>query len=349
MLLGVSDPEVRRPGLVRPVRVDPAGVTGPTRKQARGRRFRRTSQGFYVPSEVDGSWPEQRILEASAVLPRFGGVTGWAALRWAGGAWFGGTTSGGTQPLPVTLATGYADVLSQPGIQVSQEGLGPAELIVLDGLRLTEHVRSLLFEMRYATSDREAVIHLDMAAYSDLVSLDEITAYALLHPGWTGIPRARKALALADENSWSPQETRMRLIWVLDAGLPPPLCNAPVFDRDGRHVGTPDLLDPEAGVVGEYDGALHLAGDQRVRDRRREEAFRGLGLEHFTMMSGDTRAAMVDRMLATRGRARFLPEATRPWRLEPPAWWLPTYTVAQRRALEASQRAVWLRTRLRAG
>ena len=39
---------------------------------------------------------------------------------------------------------------------------------------------------------------------------------------------------------------------------PRPLCNVPVFDRFGQHIGTPDLLDPVAGVVGEYDGALHL-------------------------------------------------------------------------------------------
>ncbi len=347
--LGAARGEPDRPGLVRPVRVDRAGIKGPTRGQARSRRFRRTSQGFYVPAEVDAANPEQRILEASVVLPAFGGVSGWAALRWLGGVWFDGSAAAGTEIRPVTLATGYDDVLSQPGINISQERLGPADLDICNGLRLTRALRSLLFEMRYASSDREAVVAADMAAYSDLASLDEITAYATRHNGWTGIPRARASLALADENSWSPQETRMRLRWMLDADLPRPLCNAPIFDLDGQHVGTPDLFDPEAGVVGEYDGALHLQGHQRRRDRQREEAFRAHGLEYFTVLSGDSGEATADRMLAARSRARFLCEASRDWTLKPPRWWIPTSTVRQRRALDAAEREIWLRTRLKVG
>ncbi len=268
------------PGVVRPVRVDRSGSTGPTRGQARGPHFRRTSQGFYVPSSVDGSVPEQRIVEASAILPRYGGVTGWASLRWAGGVWFDGTTAGGHELRAVTLATGYDDVLNQPGVQISQERLNPRDLLVVDGLAVTSHVRSVCFEMRYASSVRAAVQALDLAAYSDLVSIDEVATYAARHSGWIGIPQCRKALTLADENSWSPRETWMRLTWILDAGLPPALTNRPVFDDQGRHVGTPDLLDPEAGVVGEYDGHLHLQGAQRRRDREREEQFRSLGLEY---------------------------------------------------------------------
>ena len=36
-------------------------------------------------------------------------------------------------------------------------------------------------------------------------------------------------------------------------------CKAPVCDPDGRHLLTPDLLDVEQGVAGEYDGVAHLA------------------------------------------------------------------------------------------
>ena len=49
----------------------------------------------------------------------------------------------------------------------------------------------------------------------------------------------------------------MRLVWVLIAELCPPLCNAPLFDLGGQLLGIPDLFDPEAGLVGEYDGAHH--------------------------------------------------------------------------------------------
>jgi len=182
---------------------------------------------------------------------------------------------------------------------------------------------------------------LDMAAFSDLVSLAEAWAYAMTHPGWTGIGMARAAIALADENSWSPQETLMRLLWILDARLPPPLCNRPLFDRDGRHIGTPDFIDEEAGVIGEYDGPVHLTGKRRARDLRREEVYRRHGLEYFTMVAADHAipGLVVDRMHSTRERAAFKAPSVRDWTLVPPAWWQPTHTVAQRRALSPDRRS----------
>ena len=321
--------------------LDPAGVAGPTPAQARGQAWRRTSHGLYVPAAVDRHLPEQRIVEAAAVLPAYGGVTGWGALRWSGAHWFSGLAPDGLSPLPVVLVTAGDDIRPQPGIQVSAERLDPTELTVCDGVRLTVAVRSVCFEMRYAASTRAAVVAADMAMAADLVSIDELAAFVAAQSGWTGIPRCREALALANENSWSPRETsHLRLVWVLDAGFPPPLCNVPVFDRAGRHVGTPDILDEEAGVAGEYDGSLHLQGSQRARDVRREEAFRSLGLEYFTIVAEDAgdREAVVRRMQSTRGRARFASPSTRAWTIAPPPWWIPTETVELRRALTAEQR-----------
>lgn len=349
----MSDVPLRSPGelhqVVWPVRRDPAGRDGPTPKQARGARWRRTSRGLYVPSEVNADRAEQRIAEAAAALPTYGGVTGWAALRWFGSPWFGGTSLGGY--LPVPLATGKRTIRSQPGIAVSEERLSPLDLEVADGIRVTNAVRAVCFEMRYAQNLREAVRAFDMAAYSDLVTIDELVAYAVEHPGWTGIPQCREAVPYLEENCWSPKEVDLRMTWVVEAGLPRPLCNVPIFDRFGRHIGTPDLLDPVAGVVGEYDGALHLAGEQRARDVRRVEAFRAVGLETFTMLRSDLprRRQMADRMITARKRALWLAESVRAWTIDPPPWWTPTTTVAQRRALSESDRQRWLRLRLRAG
>lgn len=328
-----------RPGLVAPVRVDPAGISGPTRKQSRGARWRRTSHGLYVPREVDGDELHQRIVEAAAVLPSYGGVTGWAALAWLGGRWFDGLAGDGRTRLPVCLATSCADIRSQPGFVVSAEGIDPADLIEVDGLRITTAVRSVCFEMRYASNLSLAVTALDMAAYSDLVSIAEARAYSARLRGRTGIPRCREAIELADENSWSPQESPMRLLWENVVGARP-LCNVPVFDSGGRHVGTPDLLDPVAGVAGEYDGSLHLHGAQRSRDVRREEAFRGLGLEYVTMLAGDRRdpGPFIERLGATYERARWIPSDRRTWTLTQPPWWTDTSTVEKRRALRGSAR-----------
>ena len=333
-----------RPDLVRPVRVDPSGIAGPTRAQARGRRWRRTGQGFYVPVDVDGSLPEQRIVEAGHGLDGFASVTGWAALRWMGAEWFDGRCQGGRVELPVGVAILHGALRSQPGVSMTSEFIPARDRIIVDGLPVTVPVCATSFEMRYAEDVRAAVRALGMAAAADLVSVDEMREYAELLYHWTGIPLQREATDLADENWWSPAEVDLHLTWRIDAALPPALANRPVFDVNGRHVGTPDLLDVEAGVVGEYDGRMHLLGRRRARDLEREDAYRAVGLEYFTVVAsdrGDT-ARIVARMLATRARAARLPATNRRWTIEQPPWWVPTHTVELRRGLSPSQKSRYL-------
>jgi hypothetical protein len=291
---------------------------------------------------------EQRIVEAGAVLPAFGGVTGWAALRWRGAQWFTGLHADRRTTVPVTLATSCQDIRPQQGIDVSAEHLCPADIELVDGLRVTTAVRSVLFEMRHAVSVEAAVVYADMAMYVDLVSIDELWAYAATLATWTGIPQARAGLGLARENSWSPQETRLRTVWVVLAGLPEPLCNVPVFDLTGRHIGTPDLLDPVTGVVGEYEGGVHLDRRRRGIDVRREQAFREVGLEYFPVVATDWRdeRRLLERMHAAYARARDVSHARRKWTLEPPAWWIRTDTVARRRQLTEHDRLTLLSRRV---
>lgn len=330
--------------------MDPTGESGPTEGQARGPYWRRSSHGWYVPSYVDPTHPWQRAVEAAVCLPGHGGVTGWAALSWLGSPWFNGKASDGLTLLPVPLATGLIHVRQQPGILVSEERCSPRDLVVVDGLPLTIAARSVCFEMRYAASDWAAVGVLDMAAYSDLVSVEEAWAYAHDHPGWTGIPRCRDAIALAEENVWSPPEVRMREVWQSIGSSVRPLCNAPVFDRSGRLIGVPDLLDPVLGVVGEYDGAVHLEGSQRARDLRREGLFREHRLEYVTMVAADLAdpSAFVRRLETAFARASEASPHERTWTLQPPPWWTPTQTVAQRRSLPDWHRGRLLAHRLTA-
>jgi hypothetical protein len=300
-----------------------------------------------VPASIEQTI-EQRILEAAAVLPAYGGVTGWAALRWCGALWFDGTRHGGRELRPVTLAVVFRSIRPQAGIAISQERLDPSELEARQGVRITTPLRSLFFEMRYAASDSEAVQAAEMTAYADLVSRSELLAFAAVNPGWTGIDRFRAGALDMDENAWSPTETTMRRVWQHEAGLPRPLCNRPVFDLAGHHLGTPDLLDPIAGVVGEYSGSLHLEGAQRSRDVRREARFRAAGLEYVEMLAGDLADPFpfLGRLRAAYARAERIAVSDRAWTAELPPWWVPTFTVAQRRALDDDQRRRFLRLRL---
>lgn len=296
-----------------------------------------------MPASVDASNVEQRILEASVLVPAGMAITGWAAMRWQGGRWFVGRGAAGDD-LPVTLLISTFDIRAQPGIALSGEGASPTRFVDLDGVRVTDPAWSTAFLMRRSSSLAQAVVALDMAAYDDLVSLDDVAATVADQRSWTGVPQAREALLLASENSWSPQETLMRLLWVAAVARPTPLANHPLFDLGGRHLGTPDLVDPEAGVVGEYDGAVHLARARRLADVHAEDRYRRHGLEVVRWLAGDPVDSFRERLVAAyrRAESRTAPLACT---VVPPPWWTPTTTVARRRALTASQRARFLRYR----
>lgn len=333
----VRTPYGPRPHLTVPVPVDPDGHRGPTPGQARGPSWRRVATGLFVPSEVE-EVPQQRVLEASCRLPAYGGVTGWATLAWHGGRWFDGLGRGGSV-LPVPLAVGPHDVRPCDAIEVSKERLAPEECESVDGLRTTTPVRAVLFAARHAPDLASAVTTIDMACFDDLVSLAELEVALVQHRTFTGVPQARAAVALAEENAWSPAEVDQRLVWRLLAGLPPVRCNVPVFTLDGRHVGTPDLLDEQAGLAIEHDGAAHLTSRRRAVDVRRERAFRDVGLDTLTLVGADLydRHGTARRMAHARRAAPWTPPGERRWTTVPPRWWVPTDTVARRRALSAEQ------------
>lgn len=311
-------------GLVRPVRVDPLGVAGPTKAEASGPRWRRTSLGFYVPAEVSDDLPEQRILEQSMRLPEGGAVTGWAACRLLGATFFDGLGPDGRTRLPVPLWVGnLAQLTRDEAVEVLRDRIDPTELTSRAGIRCARPVRALFDQARKAGALRQAVVAVDAMTAAELVSIRQLRCYLDTAGGVRGVPLVRAAVELASEDSRSPGETRMRLVWVLDAGLPTPLVNQPVFDRRGNLLGIADLLDAEAGVVGEYDGADHRAALRHSRDVDREARMRDVGLEVFRVTGPDLRdpQRLVRRMLGARRRARWLTPGRRAWTVEPPEGW----------------------------
>jgi len=200
------------------------------------------------------------------------------------------------------------------------------------------------FAARTAPDDIAAVRVIDMAAYDDLVDLASLRTYTARLVGRRGKCRLERALAVAEENAWSPMEVVMRRIWQQHHGGRL-LCNAPIFDLQGRHLFTPDLLDPVAGLAGDYDGADHLEGGRHSRDLMREELTRRAGIEVVTMMAGRGEAArFCYRLDGALARAADH-SGRRAWTLTQPDWWVDTSTVARRRALTPAQREVWLRHR----
>lgn len=301
--------------------VDPTGLDGPTRSLARGPGWRRTSPGLYVPATVSDSLVEQRILEEGARLGDVGALTGWAALRWQGAAYFTGLDWVVGEPLDVPLVVGPSRLRPAAGFVQTQEQLAPDEWHEVAGLRCTRPCRAVFDEIRRVAtpSIRDAVVAADMAVAALPVTADELRAYVALRGPWTGIERARTVVDLVVDSSRSPQETRLRLVWELDAELPRPLCNVPVYDRWGQLIGVPDLLDPVAGVGAEYDGGDHRRPARRRRDSDREAAFRRHGLELVHVVEGELadRDAVARRLRQAHQRAPYLSTDERTWTLTP--------------------------------
>jgi hypothetical protein len=308
--------------LVRPVGIDPSGITGPTKWHSRGPSWRRVGPGLFVPARVEATIVEQRILEQSTRIRGYGALTAWAALRWRGAAYFTGKDAVG-DPLPVPLAVGKACLRPDPAILVVRRQTPLIEWEVVHGVPSAIAARALFDEIIRVGSVRPAVVAIDMASAAGLVTVGQFWTFLQRHiRPRNGVVLARAATLLAVDSSWSPQESWMRLCWVLDAALPQPLCNVPVFDRQGNFLGIPDLLDPVAGVVGEYQGGVHdLPGRRRVDDTRAQR-FTDHGLGYFEVAAGqlgDIRTAM--RMRQARAEGRFLSPDQRAWTLEQPDWW----------------------------
>jgi len=116
-----------------------------------------------------------------------------------------------------------------------------------------------------------------MAAAAELTSIRRMTSYVDQRATWPRVRLVRPALDLANEHSRSPAETRTRLVLMLDACLPRPLCNRAVYSYDGQLLGVPDLLLIEVGVAVEYDGAHHRDRSRHRSDVAREDLFRAHG------------------------------------------------------------------------
>jgi hypothetical protein len=277
-----------------------------------------------VPSSVDSTVVEQRIFEQAHRIQSYGAITGWAALRWRGALYFDGTTRGGEVVVPVPLVVGKNRLAPDPRVTISEAHIAPSERTLTGDIWCATVQRALFDAMRHSSDVRAAVVAMDMAAAGRLISVGLMTKYVELRPAWTGVPLVRDALLLASNDSCSPPETSLRLVWVIDAQLHPPLCNHPIFDPRGNLLGYPDIFDPISGTIGEYDGEDHKNAERHRRDVEREARYRDHGLEYFAVVGGEMRRRdlVVDRIHATRRRALFLPPDQRRWTLELPPWWV---------------------------
>jgi len=320
--------------------VRPAGVWDLARREIgrgklRGRSWRKVAPGFYVPQtagwriETPGEdGPQlctgQRILDATALLAADSALGGWAAAYVLGGDWLDGLDPYTMKDLPLDIAAPSLKRRSTSTITYRYSQLTTTDVWVRDGIRVTAPRRTTFDGARWARSLEEAVVFIDTMAAFGLIRIADITAYASQHSGWLGVGQVLDACRIARAGVKSGWETRLRMCWTRDLGLPEPLVNVPIFNAAGEHLGTADLFDPESGLVGEYDGHQHREIRQHHSDNIREEKFEAANLvvvRSDTIDLREQRAQLGRRLQDGYRRGQRRDRRRDDWTLEQPRWW----------------------------
>jgi hypothetical protein len=220
-----------------------------------------------------------RIESVVAWMPQGAVLGGWAALHWAGlGNIDGRTGPGASRDLPISVCLGPVGRVRQPpGVDLDRSTILDVDLTECRGVAMTTPARSCLDVARRCGAE-EGLVVTDAALRAGLVSRADLDD-AVSRLVWIkAVPAARLVASLADPGAESAPESRLRYVWVVEAGLPVPLVNPVVLGYDGTFLGRSDLLDEDAGLVGEYDGEEHRLLDRHTADNVREEAFEATNL-----------------------------------------------------------------------
>lgn len=264
------------------------GRAGCTRSDLASPLWHQALPGRWAWTATDARHPRQRALVAASALPDDGALGGWAAAYLLGARDLDGSTADPERFDPVLLCLQRPRQRRWwPGVRPFRSDLDPGDVVERDGVAVTSALRTAFDLGRLAPSLTEAVVALDVVVRDLAVDPVQLASYAWERPGRRGLPQLRQALGLVDPRSRSPQESRTRMLWVLEGGLPAPKVNWPVLDLDGRLLGEVDLLDADAGLVVEYDGAHHADADQRGTDATRHETLDRHGLQVVRLVAGD--------------------------------------------------------------
>ena len=157
------------------------------------------------------------------------------------------------------------------GASVHRRDLGAADTCIVDGLRVTSALRTVL-DLCLTLPLPAAVVSVDSALRAGLVSEAALRrACARLAAGQER-SRVARVLRLVDRRSGSVLESLCRVLFHL-AGLPLPQTQFTVRGPDGQVLGRVDFAWLEARLVVETDGyAFHADRASYRADRRRTNA-----------------------------------------------------------------------------
>jgi hypothetical protein len=167
---------------------------------------------------------------------------------------------------------------NEAGVHQHLGALRPEDVVKRNGIRVTAVPRTCLDTMSLVDVEHGLVLVND-ALHKKLTTPEKLVECAAYMEQWPGSLRHRVVLRLADGRIESVGETRFfHLCW--DQGLPLPIPQYKIFDRDGSLVAVVDFAWPELGLFVEFDGKVKYKSPDRddetvvdvvLREKRREE------------------------------------------------------------------------------
>lgn len=155
-------------------------------------------------------------------------------------------------------------------LRARRQQLLPDEVTDIDGLPCCTEARCWLdLAARMRPADLVALGDSALRGSATMAEMEKLIGRARHR---RGVVLARRVLPLLDARSRSRPESHLRFVLV-DAGLPRPAVNEPVYDEFGGWLGEPDLSYDDVGLAIEYNGARHADVDRMRKDITRELDF----------------------------------------------------------------------------
>lgn len=266
-----------------------AVTNGELRKSALRTRYTRVFRDVYVSPGTELT-PLIRARAAWLWSRRRGIVAGNSAAAVHGAKWV---------DLDAPFEMIHSNRNPIAGLRVRTEEIADDEILRVDGIPVTSAARTALDIGCWYPRDN-AVAALDALAQATDLKAADVDLLAQRHDRRRGIQRARTALDLMDGGAQSPQETWLRLI-LIDAGLPRPQTQIPVFDGPGDPFAYLDMGWEDIKVAVEYDGEEHQSSNWRYNwDLRRAERIQRQDWINVRIAAGERKTDILRRVNAAR-------------------------------------------------
>jgi hypothetical protein len=241
--------------------------------------------GVYVPAGT-ALTAKSRAVAAWLWSGRVGVLAGRSAASLHGAKWL-------DDDAPAQLL--HRNRRPPEGIETWSDRYEDDEVELVRGTQVTTPARTAL-DLACRLPIDDAVAAIDALARATRLNMGDVEVLVQRYAGRREIRRARAALDLVDAGAESPQETRLRLLFIR-AGFPRPETQIAVYDGYGQRVAVLDMgwRNLEIGV--DYEGEHHRL-NRRVfnNDIRRHDTVTELGWIDLRVTVEDTDAVILDRL-----------------------------------------------------